>query len=342
MDLYVLDRSLERIGLVTEYASLVWTSRIWDHSEAHLKCSAASLPAGAAFLRRSDTDEAMLITRRHGVSDGRDEHLEIGCVGATLLLERRVNWWTQQFTSEEIVGAVSSLVAGAQATYGGRDRTIAGMSTSVVDLTSSSLLVTKQASWGSVAEAVYELVRAAGLSFFARYGETAIEPCIREGSDLSASVVFSAEFADVATSDLDADEGEYANVAVVGGQGEGGSRVVTTQAIDDGRELAEIWVDADDLSDDGLTGGQYLDVLKQRGAEKLADLPVTFSFEATVTQDRYRYRIDYELGDRVGYRAFGLEASDIVTEVSEVFESGEHRITVALGTTAPTIRKVIR
>jgi hypothetical protein len=342
VDLFVLDRSGARIGIVTEYESLVWVSRIWDHSEAHLKCDPASLPAGAAFLKRSDTDEAMLITRIHGVSDGQADYLEVGCRGATLLLQRRVNWWTHTFNNVNLASAVASLVADAQATYAGLDRTIAGMSTALVDLTGSPHLVTKQVSWGSVAEAVYELVRAAGFSFGVRYGADSLEAYVRRSTDLSASVLFSTRYADVASADLDLDESECANVAVVGGQGEGPARIVTTFSVDDGREFAEMWVDADDLGDEDLTAGEYLTALRQRGAEKIADLPVTLAFKAGVTQDRYRYRTDYDLGDTVGFSAFGIEAADIVSEATEVFESGEHRVDITLGVAAPTIRKVIR
>lgn len=338
--IYVLNRALERIGVVSEFASLVWTSRAWDHSEAQLFCPIGAVPAEAAFLMRSDTDEAMLITRNHVVSSGDDEYAEVCARGATLLLARRVNWWTKTWTSTNLAVAAGALVADAQATYLGIDRTIAGMSTTLVDETVSAYLVTKQVSWGSVAQAVYDLVRAAAFTFGVRYDGSILRPFVRRGADLSAAVVFAREYADVISAELDVDTTEAANLAVVGGQGEGAARVVTTLSIPDGEELSELWVDADDLRQGELTAEQYLDVLEQRGAEKLAECPVTTSIEGRATQDRYRYRTDYDLGDTVSFRTFGLTVTDIISEVTETIERGQVRVDIALGKTAPTIRRL--
>lgn len=341
-DLFVLDRSLKRIGIITEYNSLVWISRMWDHSEATLKCSPDSIPAGAVFLERSDTDEAMLITRVHQVLSNTERYLEIGCKGATIMLARRVNWWTHTFKDTNLALAVQTLVTDAQATYESVDRTIANMNTDIADLTGTGTTVTKQVSWGNVAEAVYEMCRAAGYSFGVRYIAGVLEAFVRAGEDLSASVLFSTEYADLASADLDSDVASAANLAVVGGQGDGAQRTVTITSVPDGLELSELWVDAKDVSDDNLTSPQYLTALQQRGAEKIADLPVTLSLEVMVGESRYRYRDDYFLGDTVSYRALGFEGTDIISEVTETVEQGERRIELALGVTAPTIRKLIR
>jgi hypothetical protein len=341
VDLYVLNRSLQRIGIVPEYETLVWTSRAWAHSEASLKCGdVAALPAEAAFLQRSDTDESMFITRRHATVKSRNYGQEITAKGATLLLARRVNWWTQNFKNVPIASAAATLVAAAQTTRNGIDRTIPGMSSTLVNLTSGAPNITKQVSWGQVADAVYELARELSIVFGVRYGATQLEAFLRSGVDRSADVVFSDEFIDVAEADVDIDSENHASLAVVGGTGEGPARIVTT--VQRSGELAEMWVDAKDLSSTDLTPTEYLSALQRRGTEKLDEAPVTRSFEAKITQDRYRLRSDYALGDRVAYRAFGIEGTDIISEVVETFERGQTRVDIALGKTAPTIRALIR
>jgi len=342
-EIYLLNRDFERIAVLTEYESLVWTSRIWDHSEARLKCAPGSIPASAAFFERSDTDEAMWIRRVHDVSEDTERYTELAAWGATLMFDKRVNWWTKEWAGVNLAVAVEELLADAQITYAGLDRTIDGMSTTLVDLTGTPHLISKQVSWGQVAAIVYDIVRAAGFSFGVRYASAAgLKPFVRRGVDLSASVVFSTAFDDVSAAEADFDLTDAANVAVVGGQGEGPARIVTTVTVDDGEELAELWVDADDLEQGELTAGEYLDLLAQRGAEKLADLPVTMSVEGVVTEDRYTYRDDFDLGDTVTFEAFGLAVTDTVSEVTETIEDGKRRIELSLGTTAPTIRKLLR
>lgn len=340
LDLFVLDRSLQRIGIVSDYETLVWTSNIWEHSRASLRCEYDPVLDQAVFLERTDTAEAMMVTRRHVTAKGRRRSVELECLGATLLLERRVNWWTHNFVGVNLAAACATMTADAIATQGGIDRSIDGL-LALEDLTVTTHAITKQVSWGSVATAIFDLVRAAGFSFGVRYTPAGLQPFVRRGADWSSAVVFSEDFDDVSVADLDIDSASRANLAVVGGQGEGASRVVTTVAVSDGEELAELWIDADDLAQGSLTSGQYLDTLVQRGAEKLGDAPITRSFEVSVTDDRYRYRQDYSLGDTVGYRALGHEGSDIVSSVTEVIEGGDVRLDLTLGVAAPTIRKLI-
>jgi hypothetical protein len=151
-DIFILNRALERVGIVSEYNSLVWTSRLWDHSEATMKCSAeTALPTGAAFLQRSDSDEVMRIRRIHYRTDEKGTYLEVGCKGATTFFKDRVNWWTKSWENENLATAAYELAEDAQATYQGIDRTISGMA-ALADLTGGTHLVTKQTSWGDVAD----------------------------------------------------------------------------------------------------------------------------------------------------------------------------------------------
>lgn len=340
MELYVLNRQLDRIGIVSEYNSLVWTTRLWSHGKASLKCQLDAMGQDAAFLQRSDTPEAMRIVRRHPSSLEGEPSLEIEALGATWLFEKRVNWWTHTFNNVNLAAAAATLTADAQATYAGINRTIPGM-LALVDLTGVVHAITKQVTWGIVSSAIFEMCKEAGFGFGVRYGGGGLQPYVLRGVDRSASVVFSDEYRDVSREDVDIDESAYANLAVVGGQGDLAARSVAQQRVDAGRELAEMWVDAKDLPQGTLTASEYLSALRQRGAEKLAAAPITRSFESSVTEDRYTYGVDYSLGDTVAYRALGYEGVDLLSEVTETFGSGARRIDIGLGKTAPTIRQLI-
>lgn len=340
MDLYALDRDLARTGIITEFESLVWTSYAWEHSKATLRCPWDAVAASAVFLQRSDSDEVMMVTRRNAVAARDGASLTLECRGGTILLDGRVNWWTNTYNGVNLATAVADLIADAIATQQGITRTIPGLVT-LSDETVSAHNIDIQISWNTCAEAIYELVRAARFVFGMRYAAGGLQPFLRRGTDRSADVLFSDEFLDVAQASMDRDDADYANLAVIGGEGEGALRTVTTLRIDETRELVETWVDARDLAKDAMTDPQYLAVLQMRGARDLAEATATCSFEAAVTEDRYRYGGDYELGDTVAYRALGLEGTDMITGVAETFEGGDRTLDIELGKTAPTVRQLV-
>jgi hypothetical protein len=345
MELYTLDRGCARTGLVSEFESLVWTTALWDHGRFSIKCQPQDHLLAARFLCRSDTDEAMFVTRRHIVVEGSKAFLELEGAGASWLLSKRVNWWTHVFEGTPLAGVVSHLITDAQAEMVlGVDRSIEAMG-ELVDLADATELITKQLSWAVTSEAIFELVRAARLGFGVMFSGAGLAPYLARGVDRSNSVVFAAEFNDVTRSERDLNLFDRANMAVVAGEGEGSARIVTTATADDGDELAEMFVDARDLQTEGgettIAPSVYLDMLAQRGAEALADINVTDTLSATVDESRYRFGVDYAIGDRAGWRSLGLSGSDIISEVTETFEKGAKRIDIGLGMTEPTVRQYI-
>lgn len=345
MELYTLDRACNRTGLVNDFESLVWTAALWDHGKFSMKCLPQSHLLSARFLRRSDTDEAMYITRRHVVVEGSKAFLELEGSGASWFFAKRVNWWTHVFEDAPLATVVSALIADAQSEMvEGVDRSIQAMGT-FVDLASATEVITKQVSWPITSEAIFELVKPFDIGFGVKFGEVGLVPYLSRGSDRSDRVVFAAEFNDVTRSERDQNTFDRANVAVVAGEGEGSERTVAMVSVDDGDEIAEMYVDASDLqSEDGgvpIAPADYLGMLNRRGIEALRELPVTDSVQVAVDESRYTFGVDYKLGDRVGWRSLGLSGSDIISGVTETFEKGAKRIDVGLGITEPTVRQYI-
>lgn len=329
---------IPRLGRVYDYESIVRTTRLWDHDRLHIKTDDDPLLRAGAFISCSDSDNAYLITRRRLIDDASGLSLEVEAVGATWLLERRVNWWTQRWQNVALVSALTNLLATAQQSQMGWNRTILGLGALSASLTQTTM-ITRQISWGSVAEAVFSLVDGTRNGFAMRIVGGELRPHVFDGRDRSSTVVFSTDWGDVLSAAWDDDSEDYRNVAVIAGEGEGAARLVTTQAMGPG-SLHELYVDAKDLQRDELSEADYVALLKGRGLEKLAEAPHTRSLEAEVSEDRFVYGRDYRLGDTVSYRAFGMQGSDIISEVTETFEQGGRTLELGLGKTAPTIRRL--
>ncbi|QQC73022.1 siphovirus ReqiPepy6 Gp37-like family protein [Lactococcus garvieae] len=165
-----------------------------------------------------------------------------------------------------------------------------------------------------------------------------------KGRDLSGDggVEFDLDNGGLKTESFTRDISDMANVAYVFGEGEGSSRknvvVYTSDTIPKGIDRAEIYVDARDLQktytdDNGkeitLTDAQYLEQLKQRGKQKLAEHAEIIQIGGEVNFDNlnFQYEKDYQVGDtvRVTNARFGYSKASILTEMQETWdESGYH------------------
>lgn len=127
-------------------------------------------------------------------------------------------------------------------------------------------------------------------------------------------------------------------VAIVGGQGEGAARTIVKVGSGEGLNLREIFVDARDISPDGLTDAQYRAALYQRGEEALNEARVAESLESEVDPNtNFTYKEDYDLGDivTVKKKAWGLYTHQRITALKEVYEYGGGFVVPTLGDPLP-------
>lgn len=132
----------------------------------------------------------------------------------------------------------------------------------------------------------------------------------------------------------------YKNVAYVAGEGSGSSRTIiqTGDTASAGFNRYELFVDARDLQSDDLTTSQYLEVLAERGNERLSEAVLAKSVECVVDTKNFAYKTDYDIGDIVSVirKPYGITESFRITELTEVYESGKIEINPVFGTPLPT------
>lgn len=137
----------------------------------------------------------------------------------------------------------------------------------------------------------------------------------------NAPVVFSPSFENLVNSDYVEKLQQSANVAHIGGEGDGPDRVWVTRGSYSGLNRREMYVDAKDLTSTvnqvKLTPTQYNAALQQRGAEKLAEKTeyVNFSGEADTTTG-FVYGVDFYMGDIVQIiNEYGIMGASQMTEL---------------------------
>lgn len=170
-------------------------------------------------------------------------------------------------------------------------------------------------------------------------------------------VVFSTDLEDILSSIYYSNAEDYKSVAFVQGEDIGTMRKSVTVGTVNGVGLDrhELYVDARDLqsevyNEDGtsttLTETEYLNTLKQRGSEKLAEHEVTETFDAQIRQFgdvQYEFGVDYVKGDKVTVidRQLMIQVSARITNVEEDFGE-EYSLVLTFGYSYPTILQKVK
>ena len=164
-------------------------------------------------------------------------------------------------------------------------------------------------------------------------------------------VIFSDSNNNLLTFSFEKDRSQMANFAAILGTGEGSNRKRTgyflgydpySSTAEDAPhhyDRYEFYVDAKDISDEvqGENGEtttiptvDYLEMLRQRGAEKLQPVVTSAEFEIVPDSPQYRYQRDYFVGDFVTVRhdKFGLELPKIqLTGMIESIDENGRKLT---------------
>ena len=143
-------------------------------------------------------------------------------------------------------------------------------------------------------------------------------------------IVFSPEFENLGNTEYIQDTMNYANAAIIGGEGEGTERkfaVVLPQGIT-GFNRRMIYIDARQSSSDDLTESQYTDMLIAQGKEELEQRKITTSFNGEILNyNNYTYGVDYNLGDKVSIiNEYGIRGNATITEITEVEDDTGYRL----------------
>lgn len=225
--------------------------------------------------------------------------------------------------------------------------------------------ITYQRTGDEVYDAVYGICSERGLGF-----DIVFDPenkqlvfTVTEGKDRTVSqsinnpVILSTSLEDILKSSYYTNDQELKSVALIAGEGSGTDRKRTTSGDNDSEGFGrrELYVDARDLqteivNEDGtitiVPEEEYLEMLVNRGNEKLSDCETTETFEAKarVTGSvQYAYGVDYSKGDKITVEdeELGIRVEATVDESSENYDD-EYELILTLGYSYPTLIQRIK
>jgi hypothetical protein len=163
-----------------------------------------------------------------------------------------------------------------------------------------------------------------------------------EGTQTQA--VFAREYENVISENYISSITDYAETALIGGEGEGVARTFATIIGQTGENRREIFVDADDLRSEDFPD-DYQDALIYRGQAKLAEHAAVNAFDAEVnTRGNLVYKTDYDLGQIVTIHArrWGVTLTARITEVTESYDENGLSLDIVFGRGLLTLAQKIK
>lgn len=327
MDLYILDTAGNPVAVIDSYKSLIWTKRYYTYSDFELYLSADNdllnyLKSDNLIIRDND-DTVMIIERIEITTDVENGDFFI-ISGRSLesLLARRIIWTQTNISTNNPADAVYTLIK--QNTTSSTARNIPRLSIDETFSMNGNLNI--QFTGDNLLEAITAICKRFGFGF--KMNQNFVFSCYRRGK---IDVTFSSEFDNIISSNYLCDYTNYANCALVAGEGEGTARKTIAVSNDvSGLKRREIYIDARDLStnDGEISDSDYYIKLSQRGKEKLNEFAVATAFDGEIEpQSTYSYKSDYNLGNIVTVEnKYGVTSSPRIVEIIESWDENGYTV----------------
>ena len=350
MILYILDRSLNKVGVIDDYISLIWRPAYYNIGDFELYMRASSnavalLQKNYYLVREKDVavDESgnttfnnVMIIKNFRLTTDAEEGDRLLYTGRELkfIFHQRIIW-KQTNLNSKVEYALRRLVNENAIAPTDSKRVIPALT--LGEEAGLAASIRKQVTGAYLDECIEEICATYGYGWTVYIKNSSMVFSVYEGADRSYNqnskpyVVFSDLFDNLINSEYELNSENYINTALIGGEGEGTARIYTTiGAANEGLDRYEYFTDAKDVSqnkgtEDEITKEEYLELLLERGAEALANGVITEGFSGEVLSDlTFKYGIDFFLGDTVTViNSYGISKNVMVlSAIESVDETG--------------------
>jgi len=160
----------------------------------------------------------------------------------------------------------------------------------------------------------------------------------------NSQAVFSQEYENLTEQTYLESVSEYANTALIGGEGEGSDRTFVTIAQGSGENRREVFVDARDLQSADFPGN-YIEALTFRGQSRLSELAPIYGFDAGVNpHGNLIYKTDFDVGSvvKVISKSWGVSMTARIAEVEETYDAEGLTLMLTFGKSELTLAQRMR
>lgn len=347
-NIYVLDQNFELQGVIDEYVSIIWRPAYYDIGDFEIYLGATDkaislLRENWYVVRSSDISvengvttykKVMVIKNLQLITDV--ENGDFYCVtGRELkfLLHQRIIWG-RYIISDSVEYCLRRLIGANAIDPVEPTRTIPNMQHA--EPKGYPEQIELQISNKQLDEAVIEICKTYGYGWDIYITDNKLTVDIYKGVNRSYGqtenpyVVFGDNFENLFTTEYLYESENYANMTLVGGEGEGLDRIYAYVNNElSGLERYETFTDARDISqnldseEEAISYEGYLRLLEERGKEELAGKVISEGFTGEVLSDvAFKYGADFFIGDVVTViNKYGIQKN--VRVLSAIESEGE-------------------
>lgn len=352
MDLTILNRNFEKLGVIDETTSVIWHRKYSTSGDFKLTLPQSdnniSLIQKQNLVHKPGSDEAGVIDTFYiKTDDDGKEIIEASGYFLTGLLGRRII--PKKTTLYDTHRNMMHGLVNSNAVTTTENRVITGLSMPTL-AADTSPKVRRQVTGKNLLSYLEALSLVSGIGYKICYKRYYMEFCTYKGLDRSVNqsinprAVFSEEFDNLTAVEYTYSEVDKVTAVYVAGEGEGNNRTIIE--VDDGStgwDRFESWNDARSSREEDMTDEEYLQLLQESGHEVQTPAAENFS-GSVVSSDAMTYKKDFDLGDIVTVfsRRFNKKISVRITEVEEVHEGDSNKIVIYVGQTESTISDILK
>lgn len=350
MEIYILDRNLNIVGVISTYDSILWTEKV--HEPGNIKAVFVFTEKMNRILQRGyllyKTDELQpaVITRKTlKLNKYGQQTITIQGYMVTRYFRQRIIWkkMIMKGTPEQLMRqmVLDQIIAP-------EDETRKIPLIELGDLQNFDMdEVEKQITYDNLQEALTDMSKTTELGYRLRldYARKKLVFEVYRGTNRTQGTehpcIFTRKFKNVFTQEYNEDEGNYKNVCLVGGPGEDTDRVLVTVGSGAGLDRYEMFYNASGYSEDGITAAVLQDQLRQKGLEKMSAYYIAKAFEVKINKEK---AMKFDLGDYVTCKdtQWGITVDTQVKVIQKGYSKTEASYVITLGDDVPTLINLIK
>ena len=339
----IMDTSFERLAVIDDYISFIWTTRYYTPGDFEL-CLAAdpkymSLIRADYYITRDDDENVGIIEdiKIQRTEDAQDLLIVTGRFLSSIL-ERRIIA-TQTTLTGKVSDCISQLITDNIIAPEIIDREIPSF---VLGTYSATDTMDAQYTGKNLMATVTDICQTYGLGYkvtldsYNRFVFTLYKGTDRTyDQNVNPWVIFSDKYDNLLSSEYEENYRTLKTAVLVAGEGEGlDRRTLWVSTGESGLDRREVYKDQRQLrSNNGeISSSDYEDMLEEAGKEDLTDY--TTAFSGTVYFDNIQYKTDVNIGDLcvIENSAWGIYINSRLVEVIEsISETGEFSIIPTFG-----------
>ncbi len=350
MEIYVLDKDINIIGVFSTYEAIIWTEKV--HEPGNFKAVFVFTDKMNKILNRgnllykTDEDQPAIITRKYlKLNKYGEQTITIQGYMASRYLNQRIIWkkmimkgtpeqLMRQMVDEQVVNPsdpdrrMPLIELGDMKGYEGE-------------------VIEKQVTYDNLQEQLTDLSKTSELGYRLRldYGRRKLIFEVYKGTDRTLGTdkpcIFTRKFGNVYTQEYSEDNSNYRNVCLVGGPGEDEARILATVGEAEGLDRYEFFYNASGISSKDVTEEELIQQMKQKGSEKMAAYYIAKAFESKINKNK---AMKFELGDYVTCTdsTWNVAVNTQVKEIQKGFSKQEESYVATFGDDVPTLIDLIK